>query len=141
MFIGEYNVKVDVKGRFILPVKLREQLNGREIILTRGLDSCIVIHLRENFQKLLDSLDNQNANQEKQRRFARMINSGASEVEFDSQGRLNIPQSLMRFASIGKDAVVIGNNKQIEIWNKDNWDKYLQEGLEQFSDIGGDIIL
>lgn len=141
MFIGEYNVKVDAKGRIILPVKFREQLENVPIILSRGLDNCITLHLKENYEKKLESLDNQYANDSDQRRFTRILTSGASEPEFDSQGRLNIPQPLINFSNIQKDAVVIGNGKQIEIWSKENWENYLKEGLEIFNEIGEKINL
>ena len=74
------------------------------------------------------------------RAFTRFFFSGATEVELDKQGRINIPASLRNYAKVEKDCVVIGVSGRIEIWSKPLWDTYYDESEESFNDIAENII-
>ena len=123
MFIGEYEHSVDVKGRVIMPAKLREDI-GEKFIITKGLDGCLFAYSQEewnNFEEKLKTLPLTNKNA---RDFVRFFLSGAMECEIDKQGRFLIPANLRTYASLIKEIVIIGVGTRIEIWNKDSWIKY-----------------
>ena len=74
------------------------------------------------------------------RAFARFFFSGATEVEIDKQGRINLPSTLIKHANLEKECVVLGVSSKIEIWAKDAWETYFDESAESFSDIAENLI-
>lgn len=123
MLIGEYEHSLDVKGRLILPAKIREDM-GDKFIVTKGLDGCLFGFSQtewNNFEEKLKTLPLTNKNA---RDFVRFFLSGAIECEMDKQGRFLIASNLREYANLEKDAVIIGVGTRIEIWNKDKWKSY-----------------
>ena len=123
MLIGEYEHSLDVKGRLIMPVKLREDI-GENFIITKGLDGCLFGFSKNewtNFEEKLKSLPLTNKNA---RDFVRFFLSGAVECEIDKQGRFLVASNLREYASMEKEVVIIGVGTRIEFWSKDKWKKY-----------------
>ncbi len=118
---GEYEHRLDNKGRLIVPSKLREEL-GCTFMITKGLDSCLYIYPNEEWQLFAEKLRELPMTNKNARQFKRFFNSGATKCEVDGQGRILLPQTLRDFAKIEKDVVIIGNGEKAEIWNKEQWD-------------------
>jgi len=119
MLLGEYNHNVDEKGRVSVPAKFREDL-GASFIVTKGLDSCLFIYSKiewNTFETKLKDLPLTNPNA---RNFIRFFFSGATECELDKQGRINIPQNLREYAGLSKDVSIIGVSTRVEIWDREN---------------------
>ena len=123
MFIGEYQHNIDIKGRMAVPVKFRVKL-GEGAIITRGLDRCLFIFTAAEWEALAKKIVELSILKSDSRAFARFTMSGASEAEFDSQGRVLIPAHLREYAGLKKEAVVTGVFSRIEIWDKDIWKGY-----------------
>lgn len=138
MFMGEYSCKSDSKGRITMPSKFREQLT-KAFVITRGLDGCIDLYPMETWDKKMQELEKIKVTNENQRKYSRFVLSAATELEFDGQGRINIPSSLLNHSGIKKEVVVTGSNDRIEIWAKDKWDKFISETSENIEDIVNDI--
>ncbi|MCH7320831.1 MULTISPECIES: division/cell wall cluster transcriptional repressor MraZ [Solibacillus] len=139
MFMGEYQHSIDAKGRMIVPAKFRELL-GETFVLTRGLDHCILGYPMDEWRKLEQKLKDLPMTKKDARAFARFFFSGASEVELDKQGRINIPSTLINHANLEKECIILGVSSKIEIWAKDAWDSYLDESSESFNDIAENLI-
>lgn len=137
--MGEYIHSVDVKGRLIVPSKFREAL-GTTFVITRGLDDCIFGYPMDEWRKLEEKLKTLPMTKKDTRTFARFFFSGATEVEVDKQGRINIPSSLIQHASIEKECVVLGVSSRIEIWAKEAWDRYYEESETSFNEIAENMI-
>ena len=123
MLIGEYEHSLDVKGRLILPAKIREDM-GDKFIVTKGLDGCLFGFSQNewtNFEEKLKTLPPTNKNA---RDFVRFFLSGATECEIDKQGRFLIAGNLREYANLEKDAIIIGVGTRIEIWNREKWKSY-----------------
>ena len=123
MLIGEYEHSLDVKGRLILPAKIREDM-GEKFIVTKGLDGCLFGFSQTewaNFEEKLKTLPLTNKNS---RAFVSFFLSGATVCEIDKQGRFLIAGNFSEYANLEKDAVIIGVGTRIEIWNKDKWKSY-----------------
>ena len=123
MLIGEYDHSLDVKGRLILPAKIREDM-GDKFIVTKGLDGCLFGFSQNewtNFEEKLKTLPLTNKNA---RDFVRFFLSGATECEIDKQGRFLITSNLREYATLEKDAIIIGVGTRIEIWNREKWKSY-----------------
>ena len=133
MFMGEYNHTIDDKGRLIIPAKLRELL-GEKFILTRGLDNCLFIYPKNEWENVINKYRSL-PNTKDARNFMRFFLSGATEIEVDKQGRINISNPLIDYANLKKDCVIIGVNERLEIWDKESWDNFILENEDNISEI------
>lgn len=138
MLLGEYRHNVDVKGRVSVPSKFRDDL-GQSFVVTKGLDNCLFMYSKaewETFEEKLKQLPLTNADA---RTFIRFFFAGATEVEVDKQGRINIPQVLRDYAGIKKDVVIAGVATRAEIWDSDAWDKYTSSEALNVSNIASQM--
>lgn len=126
MLIGEYSHSLDVKGRLIMPAKLREDM-GENFIITTGLDGCLFGFSMSEWQKFEDKLKTLPITNKNARNFVRFFLSGATECELDKQGRFLIPGKLREVASLDRDVTIIGAGTRIEIWNKEKWEEHNSE--------------
>ncbi len=137
--MGEYQHSVDAKGRLIVPAKFREAL-GETFVVTRGLDNCLFGYPMDEWRKLEEKLKDLPMTKKDTRAFARFFFSGATEVEIDKQGRINIPSTLVQHAHLIKECVVLGVSNRIEIWAKDAWESYFAESEQSFNEIAENMI-
>ncbi|MDE1988773.1 MAG: division/cell wall cluster transcriptional repressor MraZ, partial [Patescibacteria group bacterium] len=105
MFIGEFSHSLDIKGRLAVPAKFRDQLLGGAII-TRGLDRCLFLFTHKDWEILAEKLIALPLAQANSRAFVRLMLSGASDAETDSQGRILVPDYLRKYASLEKNAKI-----------------------------------
>jgi MraZ protein len=145
MFLGEFEHSIDSKGRLAIPAKFRVRL-GEGAIVTRGLDGCLVIYPAAEWQAFAEKLDKLPSTQPDVRNFKRFIFSGATECEFDRQGRVLIPAFLRDYATLDETAVVVGQFSKVEIWSQARWEaarpKVEEDGEqigERLSSLGLDI--
>ena len=142
MFMGEYRHSIDAKGRIIIPSKLRDDL-GENFIVTRGLDGCLFLYPNEQWNAIINKYQELPDTKGK-RQFLRIFLSGATTCEYDKQGRINISSPLIKYASLKKECVIIGVNDRLEIWSKEVWEDYCNNGdvspediAEKMSDLLG----
>ena len=140
MFMGEYNHTIDTKGRLIIPSKFREQL-GDEFIVTKGLDGCLFVFPKNEWEHFEEKLRALPLTQKNARKFVRFFVAGANLCELDKQGRILLPQPLREFAQLDKDVVLSGNINRIEIWSKEKWAENnayddMDDIAEQMTDLG-----
>jgi MraZ protein len=139
MFMGEFQHNIDPKGRIIVPSKFREDL-GESFVVTRGLDKCLFAYPMEEWKILEEKLKKLPLTKKDARAFTRFFFSGAVECEVDKQGRINIPQSLRKYATLEKECVVIGVSNRIEFWSNENWEEYVTNSEESFGEIAENLM-
>ena len=138
MFMGEYHHSIDEKGRIIIPSKFRNEL-GESFVVTRGIENCLFIYSLSEWQKIVTKLKSLPFTKKDARNFTRFFLSGATTVEFDQQGRINISQPLASYANLIKECVVVGVNDRLEIWSLDSWNKFFDDNQENLSDIAENL--
>lgn len=126
MFIGEYNHTLDEKGRLSVPSKFRAKLRVGGVI-TRGLDRCLFLYPRYEWEKLAQKLIELPISQAKSRAFARLMLAGAMDVKLDSQGRIVLPDYLRKFAGLKKRTILAGLYNRLEIWDELKWGRYRRD--------------
>ena len=134
MFIGEYRHSIDEKGRIAVPAKFRQKIT-KGAVITRGLDECLFLYTKEEWQKLADKLAALPISQSKSRAFARLMLAGAMDVELDGQGRAIIPDYLRKYAGIGRKAVIAGLYSRLEIWDEAKWEKFKSDTEKESGNI------
>jgi MraZ protein len=138
MMMGEYHHSIDEKGRLIIPAKFRYEL-GDKFIITKGLDGCLFVYPRNEWESIVSKLKALPFTKKDARTFMRFFLSGATECEFDRQGRVGITSPLAEYADLTKDCVVIGVNDRLEIWSKDRFENFFKENEESLSDIAENL--
>ncbi len=127
MLLGEFEHTLDDKNRLTLPARFRQSFpNGG--VVTRGLDGCLHVYAREEWQQLvtsrLGSLDPLSGDDRKMQRY---FFSGAAEFEPDKQGRIMLPAALIGHAKLGREVVVAGVYDHLEIWDRTAWRDQMRE--------------
>lgn len=133
MFIGEYSVSMDSKGRVAIPAKFR--LNLQAAVITRGLDKSLFVYPKTEWEKIAAKLAALPISDSNSRAFVRLMLAGAYDLEFDKQGRILIPDYLRKFASLAKKIVVAGLYNRLEIWSQETWEAYKEETEKETNSI------
>ena len=131
MFFGEFNYKIDEKGRVPLPPRFRKELKDG-VVLSPGAEKCINVYPVAEWKKLAGTLTGGSLTpKEKLRRLNRAIFATAFSVYMDGQGRVALPVPLREYAEIVEDVVIAGGNTYLEIWNQVLWEEEKAVSQEQ----------
>ena len=142
--IGTYECKVDAKGRLMLPVAFKKQLasvveNG--FVLKRAVfQPCLELYPMQEWESMMKNVNKLNRFKKKNNDFIRRFTAGVKPVDLDVSGRLLIPKDLVGFASITKEIVVTSAVNIIEIWDKDSYEKAIDDAANDFADLAEDVM-
>ena len=136
--MGEYHHNIDEKGRIIIPSKFRDELVS-EFVVTKGLEGCLFVYPKNEWGNIVNSLKQIPFTKKDARNFSRVFMASASMLDFDKQGRINVPRPLVEYAKLDKECVIIGVNDRLEIWNKSLFESYINENEENLSDIADNL--
>lgn len=136
--MGEYHHNMDDKNRVIVPSKFREKL-GETFVITRGLENCLFVYSTEDWERIVKKLESLPFTRKDARKFMRFFLSGATNLEFDKQGRITISSPLLSHANINKECVIIGVGERVEIWGLEEWEKFFDDSKEDISDIAENL--
>ncbi|MBE0466667.1 MAG: division/cell wall cluster transcriptional repressor MraZ [Candidatus Desulforudis sp.] len=139
MFIGEYQHTLDAKGRLFIPARFREGL-GTGFVVTKGLDHCLFLYSRAEWEQLEQKLRKLPFARADARAFMRLFFSGAAELEADKQGRVLLPAGLREYARLDKEVMVLGVSSRVEIWAREEWERYSSEAADAYEEIAEKIV-
>ena len=147
-FIGEYSYSLDTKGRVNIPAKFRQSLsedNENTFVITRGMDSCIWIYPLTQWKMIENNLRNLSSLSKIHRTFVRNTARYASPSTYDKQGRIILTPSLIEYAGLDKELLIIGMVNKMEIWNPDRLKEVDLENIKidpaAYDDLADKIIL
>ena len=147
-FIGEYSYSLDTKGRVNIPSKFRQSLsedNENTFVITRGMDSCIWIYPLTQWKMIENNLRNLSSLSKIHRTFVRNTARYASPSTYDKQGRIILTPSLIEYAGLDKELLIIGMVNKMEIWNPDRLKEVDLENIKidpaAYDDLANKIIL
>lgn len=129
-YIGEFDCKVDTKGRMMLPSGLLKQfpaeLKSKFVINKSVFQKCLILNPMDAWEELVKSLSNLNSRFNKQHNdFIRQYTNGNTMVEMDSTNRILIPKRLLDYAGIEKDMVLTASLNTIEIWSAQKYNEIM----------------
>ena len=137
-FTSEYDCKLDAKGRLVLPAKIKAGLpdaSGNELAIRRGFEPCLILYPMVEFKKLYSKISGLNEFNPENRMLQRNFFRTSTTVELDNMGRFLIPKSMLNYAQLEKDVIVVGTGNKVELWNPVLYEKYLINDPDQFSDL------
>jgi MraZ protein len=130
MFFGEFEYRIDEKGRIPFPPRFRPAFKDG-IVLSAGIEKCLNIYTSAEWKKYADSLASSNLSASKLRAINRAVFAQAFFLALDAQGRLSLPANLRAYAGLGEDVVIAGVNNCLELWDKAGWAAAKQESQAQ----------
>lgn len=142
-FLGEFDCKLDAKGRMMIPAGLKKQLPEAEregLVINRGFEKHLVVYTRKEWDKIVDDLSKLNQYEKKTREFIRYFTRGASELSLDAANRVLLPKALLDYAGIGADVVLLCQFNKIEIWAKDAYEAQLDNEPENFANLAEEVM-
>lgn len=129
-FLGEYRHNLTDKNRLAMPKRIRIEIEGYEVILSKGFESCITGFDKSKWEKMAADQLAVQFNEDRGRKLRRQIFSTAMITELDNQGRLVLPGTLLNWANlkgkVGEEVIIIGAGDHFEIWEETNWRKINQ---------------
>ncbi|MBK7872713.1 MAG: division/cell wall cluster transcriptional repressor MraZ [Saprospiraceae bacterium] len=140
--LGEYECKIDPKGRFRIPTDLIGQLGEsmNSFVVNRGFEKCLMLYPETVWERITTEINQLNLYNKKNRDFVRYFYRGAQKLELDGADRLLITKRLLEYAGIDKDVILSAYNDRIEVWAKDQYDMLLDEEPDDFSDLAEDVL-
>ena len=121
MFFGEFEYRIDEKGRVPIPPRFRRELK-EGVVLTPGIEQCITAYPLSEWKKLAATLTTGSVTRSKLRSLNRAIFATAFSLNMDGQGRIALPAPLRQYASIEDEVVIAGANNYLELWNTERWE-------------------
>ena len=141
--IGEYECRVDAKGRLLVPAGLRKQFSpeaeGR-LFVKRGIEKCLEMYQKHDWESVSEKVSSLNQFVKKNRVFARKFISGATQLELDTVGRINLPNGLLDYAGVEKELVLFAYGNKIEIWDKAAYDAELGMSDNDFAGLAEEVM-
>src|SRR5271154_4719930 len=142
-FLGEFECKLDAKGRMMIPVALKKQLPEAEsegLVINRGFEKHLVIYTLKEWNKIVDDLSKLNSYEKRTREFIRYFTRGATELSLDASGRVLLPKALMEYAGINVDVVLACQFNKIEVWAQDAYDTQMDNEPENFANLAEEVM-
>ena len=141
--VGEFEVKLDAKGRFLFPSGLKKQLSStaqRDFMLNKGFEECLTLFPIKDWEKVSDCLSRMNLFKPKNRMFYRLFHQGAKQVSLDNAGRVLIPASLIERIQLKSEVMLIAYNDRIEIWDKSKYFEMIEGNIADFADLANEVM-
>jgi MraZ protein len=136
--IGEYECKVDAKGRLLVPSGLRKQFSSEaqgKLFVKRGIENCLELYQKHDWEFVSEKVSSLNQFVKKNRAFARKFISGATQL-----GRINRPKNLLEYAGVKKELILFAYGNKIEIWDKAAYDAELDMSDNDFAGLAEEVM-
>ncbi|WP_310554733.1 division/cell wall cluster transcriptional repressor MraZ [Flavobacterium sp.] len=142
--VGTYECKVDSKGRLLLPNPLKKQLSEslqEGFVLKRSVfQQCLELYPMQEWNLMMQKINKLNRFVKKNNDFIRRFTAGVRVIEIDATGRILVPKDLAIFASVSKDIVLSSAINIIEIWDKDLYEKAIDDSVGDFADLAEEVM-
>ncbi len=141
-FLGEFDCKVDTKGRLMIPAGLKKQLpeESLSLVINRGFEQNLVLYTRNEWESIMSELSRLNAYEKRSRDFVRYFTRGATELSLDSSNRILLPKSLMTYAGIDTEVILLCQLNKIELWDKTTYDAQIDNEPENFAKLAEEVM-
>ncbi len=142
-FIGEFECKLDAKGRLMLPSGLRKQLDPaaqERFVMNRGFEKCLVLYPKNDWEYISAEVNKLNQYVKKNREFIRYFYRGATELGLDATGRILFPKRMLAYAGAEKEVVLFAYGNRIEIWDKETYNGLLTDEPDEFAKLAEDVM-
>ncbi len=142
-FLGEYECKLDAKGRLSLPSAIRKKVSpeaAEKFVVNRGYENCLHLYPMDEWIKASAEVNKLNLDVKDNRLYARWFFRGATEIELDAAGRVLLPKILCEHAGIDKEVMLSAFGSKIEIWSKEKYKEMISSEPDDISELGEKVM-
>ena len=142
-FLGEFECRIDAKGRVALPAALRKQLDPEtqdRLVVNRGFEQHLTLYPFPEWRRISAELNRLNLYLKKNRDFVRYFHRGATELELDGSGRVLLPRRLLEYADIQDCVILLAYANRIECWDATRYDRLLTDEPADFDRLAEEIM-
>ncbi|MGI6320564.1 MAG: division/cell wall cluster transcriptional repressor MraZ [Bacteroidales bacterium] len=142
--MGEYDCKLDAKGRVMMPSALKKQIPAESqntFVINRGFEKCLVIYPKAEWDLISQELNKLNLFSKNNRDFFRYFMRGASMLELDANNRFLIPKNLLEYAGATKEIVLFAYSNRIEVWDKSSYENLLSDEPRDFASLAEEVMV
>ena len=142
-FLGEFDCKLDAKGRMMIPSSLKKQLPEAEregLVINRGFEKHLVIYTKKEWDRITEELSKRDSYEKKSREFIRYFTRGATELALDSANRILFPKTLIEYAGIQGELVLSCQLNKIEVWAREAYDAQMDCEPENFANLAEEVM-
>ena len=135
-FTGEYDCKLDAKGRLALPSRVKVALPdvaNQELIIRQGFEACLVLYPMSEYEKIINRVRALSEFNAEYRKFQRSFFRGNADITPDGFGRINIPRRMMEYAGLDRKVILVGLGNRVEIWDPDVYEGNLINDVSEYS--------
>jgi len=123
---GTYQHTIDAKGRLFIPVRMREEL-GHVFYVTLSMEKCLSGYSSESWSRFTEKYKQMSqVDQSKME----ILYAMASRCDIDSQGRINIPQTLRDYAGLKKNVAIVGVGDRVKFWDSERYAVVAAEAMK-----------
>lgn len=119
-FAGEFSHSLDEKGRLAVPAKFRGRFKEGAVV-TRWMNECLAVFPTSEWEAINAEIRKRPRTDRTVQTFVHFLVGGAHDADLDAQGRIGIPSHLRQYAGLGAEAVVVGANDRLELWEPARW--------------------
>ncbi|RVU00093.1 division/cell wall cluster transcriptional repressor MraZ [Mucilaginibacter limnophilus] len=141
--IGEYDCKLDAKGRMMIPADLKRQLPGVEtegLVILRGFEKQLTIYTKVEWENTVNELNKLNQYDKINRDFLRFFIRGAMSISVDSVGRTLLPKALLDYAGIKGEVILSCQLNKIEVWEPGAYDTLMNSMPDNFAEMAEQVM-
>lgn len=135
LFLSTFTNKIDSKGRVSVPAQFRASLVNKDfsgiVVYESFVNECIEGCDLERIKKISDSIDNLDPFSEERDAFATTVLGGSVQLSMDGEGRVVLPESLIKKAKIKDSAVFVGKGSTFEIWHPTKFEEYAEKAKKE----------
>lgn len=141
--VGEYECKLDAKGRFLFPAGLRKQLSpeaNEVFMMNKGFENCLTLYPQNEWDKVSTRLSKLNLFKPKNRMFYRLFHQGAKQLGLDNAGRILVPADLMKRIGLSREIMLTAYSDRIEVWSKEEYMSTMGDNMADFADLADEVM-
>jgi MraZ protein len=140
MKTGEFHISLDDKGRLLIPARIRSEIAGNALVVTRGIDQCLWLFAPEDWRAFSEKLLSASSPFSRRGRLIqRRIVAPAQEIELDRTGRLNVPKSLQESVDLNRECTLLVMERYMEIWDAAAYQAYEEESEPELQEAAEEL--
>lgn len=123
-FRGTFDYSLDSKSRLTVPARFRAALSDG-LVLAKRVAGCVAVWTPDDYDAYMRSaLERFHPMSPEAEQLERFFSANSHDTDLDAAGRVGIPSFLLEHAGLGKEVVVTGAGRCLEIWDRQAWQDY-----------------
>jgi MraZ protein len=142
VFRGANQLTLDAKGRMVMPTRYRDRIAERSaghVVVTVDRDQCLLLYPLPDWEEIERKLMKLPTLNPQSRLLQRLMVGYATDLELDGHGRLLLPAELRAFASLNRNAVLLGQGNRFELWDEAKWNERRDQWLNGEAEAPGEL--